>query len=262
MSPSPVLSIERSGGVVVATLARPEARNAIDERLADALLATLDDLPEDVGALVLTGAGDRAFSAGADLRRMTELEGEALERFLASTSRLFRSIAELPIATIAAVNGHAHGAGAEIACACDLRIGCPGATFRFPGVRYGLPVGTWHLPGLVGLGKAKELLLTARIVEAEEASRIGLLQRLVPRERLLPEAVSLGESIAIHPQDAVAAIKALLAEGPSGPIGGQGSTGSIGERMDREHAARNRAPLRGRARELMGGVLGEKRSKE
>ena len=242
----PVLPVQRSGAVLVARMSRPDALNSLDEPLVEALLQVLDDLPDDVGAFVLTGAGDRAFSAGADLRLMTELEEEPLDSFLASTTRLFRTLAELPVATIAAVNGHAHGAGAEIACACDLRVGAPEATFRFPGVRYGLPVGAWHLAGLVGLGKAKELLLTAEPVAAEEALRIGLLQRLVPRERLLAEAMALGERIAAHPRDAVAAVKALL---------GDAFSGSIRERMEREHAARHQAPLRGRARKLMGGVL-------
>ncbi|HVS62529.1 MAG TPA: enoyl-CoA hydratase/isomerase family protein [Thermoanaerobaculia bacterium] len=248
-----VLPVERSGDVLVARMSRPDALNALDEPLVEALLKVLSDLPEEVGAVVLTGAGDRAFCAGADLRRMTELEGEPLDRFLDSTARLFRTLAELPVATIAAVNGHAHGAGAEIACACDLRVGAPEATFRFPGVRYGLPVGAWHLAGLVGLGKAKELLLTAELVAAEEALRIGLLQRLVPRERLVAEAVALGETIAAHPHDAVAAIKALL---------GDAFGGSAGERMEREHAVRRQAPLRGRARRLMGGALEGKRAKD
>ena len=253
MTSSPVLAVERSGRVLVATLSRPDALNALDEALVDALLEVLDDAQDDVGALVLTGARERAFCAGADLRRMTALEGEPLARFLAATARLLRTLAELEIATIAAVNGHAHGAGAEIACACDLRVGCPGATFRFPGIRYGMAVGAWHLAGLVGLGKAKELLLTAQTVEAEEALRIGLLQRLVPRDRLHAEAVTLAETIAAHPRDAVAAVKALLADGFGG---------SIAERMQRETAARSSSPLRGRARELMGSVLDRKRSED
>jgi enoyl-CoA hydratase/carnithine racemase len=245
------LSIQRFGSVLVLTLRRPDVLNALDETLVGAVLAVLDDPPKDVGALVLSGEGDRAFCAGADLRRMAQLEEEPLAAFLQSTSRLFRTLAELPLATIAALNGHAHGAGAEIACACDLRLGCAETTFCFPGVRYGLAVGTWHLAGLVGIGRAKDLLLTGRIVEAEEAARIGLLQRVGPRERLLEDSVALGASIAERPPDAVASIKRLL---------GEGFDGSVAERMERETAGKRDGRLRGRARGLMSGVLEPKPS--
>jgi enoyl-CoA hydratase/carnithine racemase len=245
----PSLSLQRSGSVLVLTLRRPDALNALDEGLVDDLLAALAEPPPEVGAIVLTGEGDRAFCAGADLKRMTALEGASLEAFLQATSRLFRTVAELPLATVAAVGGHAHGAGAELACACDLRVGCEGASFRFPGVRYGLAVGTWHLAALVGTGAAKDLLLTARTVGAEEALRLGLLQRLVPRERLLEEAVALAAGIASWPRDAVAAVKALL---------GEGFDGSIAERMEREAQSRHDGRLRDRAQGMMAGTLGPK----
>ncbi|HVS16239.1 MAG TPA: enoyl-CoA hydratase/isomerase family protein [Thermoanaerobaculia bacterium] len=241
------LALQRSGPALVLTLRRADALNALDEELVDVLLAVLAEPPPDIGALVLTGEGDRAFCAGADLKRMATLEEAPLEAFLTATSRLFRALAELPLATIAAVNGHAHGAGAELACACDLRVGCERTSFRFPGVRYGLAVGTWHLAGLVGTGAAKDLLLTARAVDAEEALRLGLLQRLVPRARLLDEALAIAEEIASRPRDAVASIKALL---------GEGFAGTIVERMEREAIGTRDGRLRGRAQGLMARTLG------
>jgi enoyl-CoA hydratase/carnithine racemase len=207
----PVLS-ELREVVLWLTLSRPARRNALDHELVVAALAALDSARTraDAKVVVITGASNEAFSAGADLRLMASLDQEALHRFLVDCRRLFRAVAETPQPTIAALNGHAHGAGAEIACVCDLRIGCERTTFRFPGVSYGMAVGTWHLPLLVGLPKAKELLLTTAVVEAEEALRIGLLNRLVPGERLADEVQRLALEIAKHPDDAVRATKSLL----------------------------------------------------
>ena len=203
---------ELRDGVLWLTLSRPEVRNALDHELVLEARAHLEAARNrrDVRVVVLTGASAEAFSAGADLELMARLDAPALHGFLVDCRKLFRAVAEMAQPTIAALNGHTHGGGAEIACACDLRVGCERTTFRFPGVSYGMAVGTWHLPLLVGLPKAKELLLTAATVSAPEALAIGLLNRLVPAERLHEETQSLAHDIARHPDDAVRATKSLL----------------------------------------------------
>jgi enoyl-CoA hydratase/carnithine racemase len=202
------------------TLSRPERRNALDHDLVLEARALLEDVRthRQVKVVVVTGASEEAFSAGADLKLMAGLERDELHRFLVDCRKLFRAVAETPQPTIAALNGHTHGGGAEIACACDLRVGCERTTFRFPGVSYGMAVGTWHLPLLVGLPKAKELLLTANVVAAEEALRIGLLNRLVPSGSLVEETQRLALEIARHPDDAVRATKALLDRAAGPPL--------------------------------------------
>jgi enoyl-CoA hydratase len=207
----PVVS-EFRDGVLWLTLSRPEVRNALDHDLVLEARALLEGARSrrEVRVVVLTGASDEAFSAGADLKLMAGSEAGALHAFLVDCRKLFRAVAETPQPTLAALNGHTHGGGAEIACACDLRVGCERTTFRFPGVSYGMSVGTWHLPLLVGLPKAKELLLTAATVEAQEALEIGLLNRLVPSDRLHGETQRLALEIARHPDDAVRATKSLL----------------------------------------------------
>jgi enoyl-CoA hydratase/carnithine racemase len=207
----PVLS-ELRDEILWLTLSRPERHNALDHELVDEARALLEEAStqRDVRVVVITGASDEAFCAGADLHLMSGLDQGALHGFLVDCRKLFRAVAETPQPTIAALNGHTHGGGAEIACACDLRVGCERTTFRFPGVSYGMAVGTWHLPHLVGLPKAKELLLTTAVVEAEEALRLGLLNRLVPSDRLVEATQQLAREIAQHPDDAVRATKSLL----------------------------------------------------
>jgi enoyl-CoA hydratase/carnithine racemase len=211
---------ELHDGVLWLTLSRPEVRNALDLDLVLETCGLLESVRSrrDVRVVVLTGASEEAFCAGADLKLMAGLDEAGLHRFLADCRKLFRTVAETPQPTIAALNGPTHGGGAEIACACDLRVGCERTTFRFPGVTYGMAVGTWHLPLLVGLPKAKELLLTADVVEAEEALHIGLLNRLVPGARLVAETQRLALDIARHPDEAVRATKSLLDRAAGPPL--------------------------------------------
>lgn len=215
-----LVHLEIDGPIGVVTLNRPECHNALSHELVREAATTLEEIAEerDLRVLILTGAGEEAFSAGADMRQMIDLPALELESFLAGTRKLFRLIAEQPLPTIAAINGHAHGGGAEVACSCDLRVGCERSDFRFPGVAYGMAVGTWHLPTVVGLPKAKELLFTADTVDAEEAMRIGLLNRLVEGSQLLEESRALASKIAEHPPNVVRSIKSLLDRTVGAPL--------------------------------------------
>jgi len=191
---------ERAGGVEVLTLDRPEALNALDSAMVEALHRELDRLERDreLGCLVITGAGEKAFVAGADVAELRERR--AAQAFDRVNQRLFRRVAELPMPTIAAVRGHALGGGCELALACDLRIASPGAKFGQPEVGLGIipgAGGTHRLARLVGLGRARDLIFTGEIIDAAEAHRIGLVEKLAPSdEGLLPAARSWAERIA------------------------------------------------------------------
>jgi enoyl-CoA hydratase len=191
------LVFEREGALATITLNRPEVRNALDRAMIADLHAALDDaIASDVHALVLTGAGGKAFAAGADIREMRERT--KLDAFAAINSGLFRRVEELPFPTIAAISGFALGGGCELAMACDLRIVGASAKLGQPEVGLGIMAAagaTYRLPRLVGLGRAKEILYTGRILDAAEAERIGLVNRVVPDERVLEEARTVARAI-------------------------------------------------------------------
>lgn len=208
--------LDRADGVATVTLNRPEARNAIDLVMRRELLAALDDIEADgaVRAVILSGAGGH-FSAGGDVktmaaRRQTAADGrarvESLNRFVI---RLF----EFPKPTIAMVDGFAVGAGCNIALACDMVIAADRARFGEVFARIGLVPdggGTWLLPRLVGLAKAKELVFSADIIDAAEALRIGLVNRVVPAAELETTTRALAVRIAAGPPGTLALAKALL----------------------------------------------------
>ncbi len=206
---------ERCDGVAVITLNRPEKLNALSFGLARELDEALTEYETDetVKAVILTGAGERAFSAGADIHEMAGLSSEEL-----AARQEFRSAATWHVATfqkplIGAINGLAYGGAALLSSTLDLRIGCEKTQFRFLAASYGRVNSTWSLPLLVGLPKAKELLYTGRVVGAEEAERIGLLNQIVPASRLLESAIEIGQMIAKNDARMVQGIKRLLHEG-------------------------------------------------
>jgi len=201
------LRLERHGAVALLCLDRPHKHNALGRRLAEELYAALDALEADdeVKAAVNTGAGQRAFCAGADMA-----EQVADPELPQVTGRALAKVLRFPKPTIAAVNGYAYGGGALLAINCDLRLASPNARFRFVGVSYGLVVGAAQLPRIVGLPAAKELVFTARVVEAEEALRLGLVDRLVPQGELVGEALALAGQMAAHSLSALKAAKEVL----------------------------------------------------
>lgn len=204
----------RADGVAVVTLDRPERHNALtlamQRELGDALTALAAD--GETGCAVLTGAGDRAFSSGYDLKEMAAWDADELLASLVEREGLLSALATCELPIVAALGGVTYGAGAIIASAVDVRIGCPSTRLRFTAGAYGGANATWSLPAVVGRGLAGELLMTARTVDADEALRIGLLNRVVPDEELLEEACTTAALIAANPPAGVRAIKRLLRE--------------------------------------------------
>ena len=210
------IDVERAESVATVTLNRPEALNAFDTAQLERLLAVLRKLREDrsVRCVVLTGAGDRAFAAGADIKVMVELSAQAGLAFGRLGHAATAAVEALPQPAIAAVNGYAFGGGCELALACDIRLAAEQAQFAQPEVGLGIPPGwggTQRLPRLVGPGLAAELIFTGRRVAAEEALRIGLVNAVYPADRLMPEATAMARRIAAHSPRALAAAKQAMA---------------------------------------------------
>jgi enoyl-CoA hydratase/carnithine racemase len=183
--------------VGVATIDRPERRNALNAELCAQLLANLD-AERDLRAVVITGAGDKAFCAGADLvvRAEDTSEPGGGDTFRPAFDKLLDAIVDYPAPVLAAVNGAAIGAGLQLAVACDVRIAAFGATFSIPAARLGVflsPANVHRLVGLVGQGAARDILLTARTLAADEAAAVGLVQRRVPHA--LEAALGIAEEI-------------------------------------------------------------------
>ena len=216
METAPIAVDRPAPGVAVLTLNRPEAHNALDTDLQRRLDEELTCLEADpaVRCLVVTGAGAAAFSAGYDIHELARLSDDEVTLALLQREEWMWRYASLRMPTIAAVNGVAHGAGALLACALDLRIGCERTDFRFTAGAYNGANATWNLPLLVGLARAKELLYTSRRVGAEAAERIGLLNAVLPSASLLEGAVSLASEIAANPPGGIAEAKRLLHAGP------------------------------------------------
>jgi len=161
----------------------------------------------DSRAVVLTGAGDRAFCGGADLKEEEELTAETVGKFLQRGDETFRALREYDRPIVAAVNGWAMGGGLVLALWCDLRVGSTRAKLGAVGVKVGLMASNVQLSRLLFDGRGRDLLLTGRTVEAEEAHRLGLLSSVVAPERLMDEAMAWARDIAARPPDVVAALK-------------------------------------------------------
>ena len=205
------------GAIGTLRLNRPDKRNAMSEALAMQLHEGIEALDADpaVVAIVVTGT-DGAFSAGADMNESLAAYERGDRRFNPAAEAATR-VAASPKPTIAAIDGPAYGAGALLACSCDIRIVTERSRFRFPGADYGLVVGAIGLPRLVGNALAKELLFSSRVVDAEEAARIGLANRVVPVDQLEAVTAELAEQIASASPLALAWIKRVVdAATPSG----------------------------------------------
>jgi enoyl-CoA hydratase len=210
------LRYERVGAAAVLTIDRPDRRNAIDAAAAEAFRQGLKEFEADEGArvLVLTGAGGQAFCAGADLKAM-DLDVDHPDGPMGPT----RLTPAKP--AIAAVDGWCLAGGVELALWCDMRIATPQSTFGLFERRWGVPLvdgGTQRLPRVVGMGRALELILTGRPVEAEEAQRIGLVNELVEPGRHLERALELAERIAAFPQETMLADRRAAIEGFGLPL--------------------------------------------
>lgn len=197
-------------GVALLRLDRPEARNAINTPMLEELLAHLAKARDDdaVRVLVISSSDHMGLSAGADIRE--QLDEQAAVSRMELFARLYDAITGFPKPTIAVCHGDTIGGGAEIAVACDMRVGGSNLRMRFPGAALGVPVGPARLVTLCGLAAAKYLLLSSRIVGADEALRIGLVNRIAPAAATEESALELGAQIAAHPPEAVARLKAML----------------------------------------------------
>jgi len=185
--------------VAVVSINRPEALNALNAEVISELeqLVTILEIDKEVGALIITGEG-RAFVAGADIKAQMNLDVEGGRNWGKRGSALFRRIELLEIPTVAAVNGYALGGGCELAMSCDMILASKKAKFGQPEVGLGIPPGfsgTQRLPKRVGMAKAKELILTGEHIGAEEAERIGLVNKVTEPEKLMDEAIKLAGKI-------------------------------------------------------------------
>jgi enoyl-CoA hydratase/carnithine racemase len=199
-------------GVALLRLDRPDARNAINSQMLEELLGHLASARDDesVRVLVLSSTDHMGLSAGADVREQLDADGRV--RRMELWAQLYDELTSLPKPTVAACHGSCVGGGAEIAVACDLRVGGSNLRMRFPGAALGVPVGPARLVTLCGLSVAKYLLLTARDVGAEEALRWGLVHRIAPAAATEERALALAAGVAEHPPEAVARLKRMLHE--------------------------------------------------
>jgi enoyl-CoA hydratase len=208
--------VEKEQGVAILTLNRPDKLNAMNRQLTAELHDAVKQMSvdEEIGCIVITGAGERAFSAGGDIHEQRENDRkytrEELDAPNALRSRGSYEISACPKPTIGMMNGLAYGGAAVLASSLDMRVGCEHSRFRFLAAAYGRINSTWTLPNQVGWPIAKELLFSARVVEAEEAHRIGLLNHFVPCAQLRQKTMELATMIASNRREAVMGMKALL----------------------------------------------------
>jgi len=217
------LLLERDGGVAIVTINRPAVRNAINHATLDALRRALLDLQQDesVRVVVLTGAGEKAFVAGADINELVVQTPVGGRAHALEGQRVFDLIENLGKPVIAAINGYALGGGCELAMACTLRIAADTARIGLPEVTLGLLpgyAGTQRLARLVGKGKALELILTGTPVTADEAARIGLVNRVVPATELMTAARDLAAQLAIQAPIAMRYILSAINQGLEMPF--------------------------------------------
>lgn len=211
------ITYEADGQIGIITINRPKALNALNSTVLEELDQTLNAVDlENIRCLILTGAGEKSFVAGADIGEMSTLTKAEGEAFGKKGNDVFRKLETFPIPVIAAVNGFALGGGCEISMSCDIRICSENAVFGQPEVGLGITPGfggTQRLARIVGTGKAKEMIYGARNIKAEEAYRIGLVNNVYPAEELMPAAKKLASTIARNAPIAVRNCKRAINEG-------------------------------------------------
>ncbi|MEM4728890.1 MAG: enoyl-CoA hydratase-related protein [Thermoplasmata archaeon] len=210
--------VSKEDGIGILTINRPKSLNALNTATLRELAAALEELERDEGVrvIIITGAGDRAFVAGADISEMSGFGPMEAEAFASLGQQVMMKIQRWPKPVIAAINGFALGGGCELALACDIRIASEKARFGQPEVKLGVPPGfggTQRLARLIGPGKAKEWILSGDMYDAAEALRIGLVERVVPPDRLMEEARKLAATIASRGQIAVKLAKLCIDRG-------------------------------------------------
>ncbi|NNG66485.1 short-chain-enoyl-CoA hydratase [Caldanaerobacter subterraneus] len=194
------IDVKKEEGIATITISRPKALNALNTETLEELENVLEVLQNDDGVkvIVITGAGEKAFVAGADISEMKDMSVFEAKKFAELGQKVFRKIELMKKPVIAAVNGYALGGGCELALACDIRIASRNAKFGQPEVGLGIIPGfggTQRLPRIVGVSKAKELIYTGDMIDAEEALRIGLISKVVEQDKLLEEAYGIAKKI-------------------------------------------------------------------
>lgn len=211
------ITYEVEDKVGIITINRPKALNALNSQVLDELDATLDGVDLDViRCLILTGAGEKSFVAGADIGEMSTLTKAEGEAFGKKGNDVFRKLETFPIPVIAAVNGFALGGGCEISMSCDIRICSENAVFGQPEAGLGITPGfggTQRLARVIPVGMAKQMIYTARNIKAEEAYRVGLVNAVYPLEELMPAAKKMAAGIAMQAPIAVRNCKKAINEG-------------------------------------------------
>ena len=211
------IKYETEGKIAVMTISREKALNALNSQVLEEIDQTLDAIDlNEIRCLILTGAGEKSFVAGADIGEMSTLTKAEGEAFGKKGNDVFLKLAKLPIPTIAAVNGFALGGGCEISMACDIRICSDNAVFGQPEVGLGITPGfggTQRLARLVPMGMAKQLIFSARNIKAEEAYRIGLVNAVYPQAELIEQAKKMANGIAAQAPIAVRNCKKAINEG-------------------------------------------------
>ncbi|MDY4953323.1 MAG: enoyl-CoA hydratase-related protein [Candidatus Onthomonas sp.] len=214
--------LETQGAVAVLTVNNPKALNALSPAVLTDIDAAIDSIDMDtVRALIITGAGDKSFVAGADIAAMVHMSKADASAYSKQGNDLFLKIESLPIPVIAAVNGFALGGGCELAMSCDIRICSEAAMFGQPEVQLGITPGyggTQRMARLVGAGIAKEMIYTARNMKADEALRIGLVNAVYAPDELMPAAMKLANKIAKNAPIAVRLSKKMINDGLALPI--------------------------------------------
>jgi enoyl-CoA hydratase len=212
------VDVSRDGDICTVAINRPEVLNPLSTQVFVDLEPVLDQIAADdsVGVVIVTGAGDKSFVAGADLAEMRDMGAAEAYEFASRAHRVFGKLETLPQPTIAAINGFAIGGGMELALACDIRIASDKAKFGAPEVSFGIIPGyggTQRLPRTIGAGRALELILTGRTIDAQEAAAIGLVNRVVPAEQLKDEVIRVARSITTNGRDAVRLAKRAVRAG-------------------------------------------------
>ena len=196
-----LLEISTEDGVCIVKINRPEKLNAMNTDVAKEIIKTFQQLDKDdnVKVIILTGQGDKAFSAGADIEYMSQISADESEVYAKLGQEVTATVENVSKPTIAAVNGFALGGGCEVAMSCDIRIASENAKFGQPEVTIGIPPGwggTQRLMRIVGIAKAKELVYTGKMIKAAEAKEIGLANHVVSQESLMEEAMTMAKTIA------------------------------------------------------------------
>lgn len=210
--------LKQEGAIATVTINRPKALNALNQQTLEELLQCFTAISGDssVRVVIVTGSGEKAFVAGADISSMQALDAMAGKKFGSLGHKVMDTIADIPQPVIAAVNGFALGGGSELALACDMRFASTNAKFGLPEVTLGVIPGfggTQRLPRLIGKGLASELLFSGNMIDAEEAYRIGLVNRVVDQENLLTACIELAETIAARGPGAVRLCKESVKNG-------------------------------------------------